>query len=207
MKNEKKFSTLMMVQLAVLIAITVIMGTTPLGTIRTPFLSVSLVTIPVAIAAIILGPIGGMVCGAAFGITSLINALTGTSGMMSILMTVNAFGAVFTIIVPRVLEGLLTALIFKAAHKTMTELKAGRMAYYVGAICCPLLNTLLFMSCIVLFFYNSDYVQGLVEKLGASNPIMFVVLLVGIQGLIEAVSCCIIGGTISAVLVRVFKKN
>ena len=42
-----------MVELALLLAITIIMGTTPLGTIRTPFLSISLVTIPVAIGAIL----------------------------------------------------------------------------------------------------------------------------------------------------------
>lgn len=202
MKNEKKFDTLTMVQLAVLIAITAIMGTTPLGTIRTPFLSVSLVTIPVAIGAILIGPVGGLICGAAFGITSLINALTGTSGMMTVLMSVNAFGAVFTILVPRCLEGVLTAYLFNV----FKNLKTGKLSYYLGAICCPLLNTLLFMSCIVIFFYNSDYVQGLVTKLGATNPIMFVILLVGIQGLVEAVSCCIIGGFISQTLTKVLKK-
>ena len=49
--KKKKFDTLTMVELALLLAITIIMGTTPLGTIRTPFLSISLVTIPVAIGA------------------------------------------------------------------------------------------------------------------------------------------------------------
>ena len=43
--------TITMVQTALLVAVTLVMGTTPLGTIRTPFLSASIVTVPVAIEA------------------------------------------------------------------------------------------------------------------------------------------------------------
>lgn len=202
MKN-KKLDTLTLVELAVLIAITIIMGTTPLGTIRTPFLSVSLVTIPVAIGAIILGYKGGIICGLGFGLTSLYNALIGASGMMSALMAVNAFCAVFTIIVPRVLEGLLTALIYNAIKKAI---KKDVVSCYIAAICCPLLNTLLFMTCICVFFYKSDYIQALVDKFGSTNPFSFVIALVGIQGVIEAVSCCIIAGTVSIALKKALKR-
>ncbi|MCI5958327.1 MAG: ECF transporter S component [Lachnospiraceae bacterium] len=202
METKKKLDTLTMVEMALLLAITIIMGTTPLGTIRTPFLSVSLVTIPVAIGAIIVGPIGGIVCGLGFGFTSLYNALIGASGMMSALMSVSPFFAVFTILVPRFLEGLCTAYLFKLFKK----LKTGKAAYFLGAICCPLLNTLFFMGCIVIFFYSSDYIQGLVGTLGVSNPISFIIALVGVQGLIEAVSCCILAGAISLALHKALKR-
>jgi len=201
--KEKKIDTLMLVELAVLVAITIIMGTTPLGTIRTPFLSVSLVTIPVAIGAIVLGYKGGIVCGLTFGLTSLYNALIGASGMMSALMMVNGFCAVFTILVPRVLEGLLTALIYQALRKLLKDVK---IRCYIAAICCPLLNTLLFMTCICVFFYNSEYIQGIVASKCVTNPFAFVIALVGIQGVIEAVSCCIIAGTVSMALLKITKK-
>lgn len=204
METTKKLDTKTMVELGVLIAITIIMGTTPLGTLRTPFLSVSLVTIPVAVGAIIIGPIGGIVCGLTFGLTSLFNALTGASGMMSTLMTVNPVGAIITIIVPRVLEGLLVAYIFIGLKRI---LKKNKLVYYLASICCPLLNTLLFMSCIVLFFYHSDYIQGLASNLGATNPISFVVLLVGIQGIIEAVACLLIAGTVTLALSSFLKRG
>ncbi|MDO4621997.1 MAG: ECF transporter S component [Eubacteriales bacterium] len=203
MNTSKTFDTRKLVEIAVLIAVTIIMGTTPLGTIRTPFLSVSLVTIPVAIAAIIIGPLGGTICGAAFGITSFINAVTGTSGMMAVLFGVNPFGVFFTAVVPRVLEGLLVGLIFKALH---SGLKLHKSSYYIASICCPLLNTLLFMTCIVVFFYNSDYIQGLVSNLGVTNPFAFVVALVGVQGLIEAVCCMLIAGTITITLAKVLHR-
>ena len=66
----KRSSTLYMVELAMMIAIILLMSFTPLGYLRTPGLSITLLTIPVAVGAIILGPKGGAVCGLAFGATS-----------------------------------------------------------------------------------------------------------------------------------------
>ena len=88
-----------MTETAVLIAITLIMGLTPLGTLRTPLLSVSIVTIPVAIAAMLIGPAGAVACAAVFGLTSLYNAVTGTSGLLSTLLQVSPFGVFVTAVV------------------------------------------------------------------------------------------------------------
>ena len=59
-----------MVQLAVLIAIMLILAFTPLGYLRIGPLAISLMTIPVVIGAMILGPAGGAVLGLVFGLTS-----------------------------------------------------------------------------------------------------------------------------------------
>lgn len=61
-----------MVELAMMIAVILLMAFTPLGYIRTPFLTVTLITIPVAVGAMFLGPKGGMVCGLAFGTDQLL---------------------------------------------------------------------------------------------------------------------------------------
>ena len=66
----KKNKTLEMVQLAVLIAIMLILAFTPLGYLRIGPLAISLMTIPVVIGAMILGPAGGAVLGLVFGLTS-----------------------------------------------------------------------------------------------------------------------------------------
>ena len=76
----------------------------------------------------------------------------------------------------------------------------------MGAVSAPLLNTLFFMGYIVLVFYRCDFVQGLVTKLGAANPFMFVVLLVGVQGLAEAAACGILGGILAKTVDAVVKK-
>ena len=49
------------------------------------------------------------------------------------------------------------------------------------------------MGYIVLAFYSCDYVQNLVSVKGAANPLMFVVLLVGVQGVAEFLVSGILG--------------
>ncbi|MBQ2312474.1 MAG: ECF transporter S component, partial [Firmicutes bacterium] len=58
----------------------------------------------------------------------------------------------------------------------------------------------------ILMFYNTEYIQNIVATKGALNPLHFVVLLVGVQGLIEAVSVSIIGGILTKVLSKVVKN-
>ena len=191
----KRSSTLYMVELAMMIAIILLMSFTPLGYLRTPGLSITLLTIPVAVGAIILGPKGGAVCGLAFGATSFYMAVTGSSAFAAALFNINPFGTFIVCIVARVLEGWITGLIFKAVRR---KLKNG--AYLVASLACPLLNTLFFMSALVLIFYHTDYIQGFVTSLGVSNPFTFVVAFVGVQGLIEAIVCFILAGAISRAL-------
>ena len=107
-----------MVELAMMIAIILLMSFTPLGYLRTPGLSITLLTIPVAVGAIILGPKGGAVCGLAFGATSFYMAVTGSSAFAAALFNINPFGTFIVCIVARVLEGWLTGLIFAALYKS-----------------------------------------------------------------------------------------
>lgn len=71
MKNTHSQKTLFMVELALMVAIIFIMAFTPLGYFQTMGLSITFLTVPVAVGAIILGPKGGAICGLAFGITQL----------------------------------------------------------------------------------------------------------------------------------------
>ena len=197
----KRSSTLYMVELAMMIAIILLMSFTPLGYLRTPGLSITLLTIPVAVGAIILGPKGGAVCGLAFGATSFYMAVTGSSAFAAALFNINPFGTFIVCIVARVLEGWITGLIFKAIRG---KIKNG--AYLVASLACPLLNTLFFMSTLVLIFYNTDYIQGIVSSLGVSNPVVFVAAFVGVQGLIEAGFCFVVGSIVSKALSVALKR-
>ena len=181
--SATKFNTKYMVELALMVAVILVMSLTPLGYIRTPGLSITLLTVPVAVGAIILGPVGGLICGLTFGLTSF---------------------TFVTTVVTRTLEGFLTGLIFKGLH-SINGVK--KFSYYIASLCCPLLNTLLFMSSLVLFFYNTDYVQAFVTALGAKNPLIFVVLFVGVQGLIEAGICFIVASVVSRALYAALKLN
>ena len=67
--------TTFMVKLALMVAIIFVMAFSPLGYLRTPGLTITFLTVPVAVGAIILGPTAGAICGGAFGLTSAIMAL------------------------------------------------------------------------------------------------------------------------------------
>ena len=168
--------TSFMVKLALMVAIIFVMAFSPLGYLRTPGLTITFLTVPVAVGAIILGPTAGAICGAAFGLTSVAMALTGGSAFSAALLQINPFGLLFTCLVPRILEGWICGLIFQLVKKFS---KNG--AFIVASLSCPLLNTLFFMSSLVLFFYNTEYIQGIVTKLGATNPLIFVILFVGVH--------------------------
>ncbi len=193
--------TTFMVKLALMVAIIFVMAFSPLGYLRTPGLTITFLTVPVAVGAIILGPTAGAICGGAFGLTSAIMALTGGSAFSAALLQINPFGLLFTLLVPRILEGWLCGLIFAALKKVS---KNG--AFVIASLSCPLLNTLLFMSSLVLFFFHTEYIQNITSGLGTSNPLFFVVLFVGIQGAIEAVVCTILGSAVSRALTAALKK-
>ena len=58
---------------------------------------------------------------------------------------------------------------------------------------------------IVLAFYGCDYVQNLVSVKGAANPFMFVVLLVGVQGVAEFLVSGILGGIVARAVAKFVK--
>ena len=203
-RTQVRSKTLGMVQTALLVAVTLVMGTTPLGTIRTPFLSASIVTVPVAIAAMTVGWQASLICGTVFGITSFINAVNGTSGLLTTLFTVNPFGVFVTAVVARALMGLRDGLVFRALGALRT---AKPVRFYLTALAAPLLNTLFFMASLVLFFYHSKPIMNLAAGLGAVSPIAFVVALVGVQGLIEASVGCLLAGSVGMGLARALRRS
>lgn len=201
MENKTITGTRSMVELGLLSSILIVMSMTPLGYIKTPVLSITLLTIPVAVGAMILGPKGGAFLGAVFGATSFAQALTG-AGMTAILFQTSPPGTIFLCFVPRIFEGFLCGLFFKGLRKT----KLRKTAFYLGGISCPILNTILFMGTLILLFYQTDYIQTFAASLGTSNPFGFIIALAGLQGVIEAAVCGALSGTIAFALAKVFKR-
>ena len=173
--NQKRTDLKAMTRLALLIAIELVMKAIGLGSVPMGPLYMSFLTLPIAVGAITMGPVAGLVLGAVFGAVSFYDALTGGSAMTSALLQVS-FVHTFILCV-----GL------------------------VSAMCAPGLNTLFFMGYIVLFFYHCDYVQGLVAANGAANPLVFVALLVGVQGVAEFLVSGLLGGIVARAVERYLK--
>lgn len=193
----KKYTTKQMVELALLIAVVAILSYTPLGYIKTFGFEITTVVVPVAVGAVTLGPAAGAILGAAFGLMSFSRWLMGMSALGATLFNINPLATFVVCVVARTLMGWLTGILYRLFVKISFMKKAALMA---ANLCAPLLNTLLFMSSMVLFFYQTDYIQGLVASMGASNPLMFVILFVGLNGLVEALVCFIIGSAVSKAL-------
>lgn len=191
--KKKVFDLTAMMQLAMLICIQFVMKAIGLGSVPVGPLYMSFLTLPIAVGAMIIGPEAGAILGGVFGLVSFKDALTGGSVMTSTLFAVSPVNTFILCVVTRVLMGYLAGVVFKAVSKLDRK---GSWSYFVGAIAAPVLNTVFFMGFLVLAFYNTEYVQGLVSKLGARNPLMFIVLLVGLQGLVEAVTCGALGGVV-----------
>lgn len=194
--NNKRTNDLrQLTLLALFVTIELVMQLTGLSFIPVGPLHMSLLTIPVALGAILLGPWQGAVLGTVFGVCSLWQAITGASPMTGFFFSqVSAFHTIILCVVTRALMGLLTGLIFRAVRRVD---RTDTVCYFIGGIAAPLLNTLLFMGYIVLVFYNTPYIQEKAAALGAINPLMFVVLMVGVQGLLEAAAGLVIGGGVA----------
>lgn len=192
MKQRQK--TLYMTELAFLIAIEIIMKLTGLSSIPVGPLVMTFNMIPIAIGAILMGPLAGGILGMIYGFTSFYDAITGASVMTGIFFQLSPVHTFFLCVVTRTLVGVLAGFIFKGLKKID---KTRTISYFVTGLMTPLLNTALFMGYIVVVFYQIDFIQEKVAALGALNPFMYVILSVGIQGLVEAVTGLIIGGGVA----------
>ncbi len=190
-------------KLALLMAIELAMRAIGLGAVPVGPLYMSFLTLPIAMGAILCGPVEGMVLGGVFGALSLFDAITGRSVMTATFFSISPVHTVILCVGMRLLMGFCCGYVYKLCRKLD---KKGIWSYFAGAISAPLLNTLFFMGYIVLVFYRSTYIQTLCSKLGAANPWMFVVLLVGIQGLAEAAACGLLGGTLAKTLAKIIHK-
>lgn len=198
--NNKTTNVRFLAQLGLLAAIEIVMKLIGLGSVPVGPLYMSFLTVPIAVGAMTLGPSAGAILGAVFGLVSFKDAITGVSAMTGVFFQISPVNTFILCVVMRALMGFCVGLLFKALR--FIDRKGG-WSYFIGALSAPLLNTLFFMGYIVAVFYQTEYIQGLVSTKGASNPLMFVVLLVGVQGLIEAIVCCAAGGVITRAVASV----
>jgi len=188
-----RITTATMVRLAVLLAILLIMAYTPLGYLKIGIIEISFMMIPVAIASVVLGPGCGAFMGAVFGLTSFIQCF-GASQFGAMLLSINPIFTFIVCMIPRILAGWLPGLIFKAISGKGRAITAGTI---ISCLCAALLNTIFFVGALILLFGSTDYIQGF------GNGVWAIIwAIVGINGIIEAPVCAIIGGAISRALLH-----
>ena len=197
-KEEKmkfEFNTKSMVLLGLLTAVVAVFSFTPIGSIPIGPLVITLNVIPVAIGAIALGPVGGAIMGAVFGIFSFLQCfgIGIPSGMGAVLVQINPFFAFIQRFIPRALDGFLAGLIFNAVAKASDV----RISCFVTGFCTALMNTAFFMFSLVFLFGNTAYVQGLMK---GKSVIPFIISFVGINAVSEMITATIVTGAVGFAL-------
>ncbi len=198
----KKLNLGKMTRTAILAAILILMAFTPLGYLHIGPFSMTLLMIPVAVGAIVLGPGVGLFLGTVFGLTSMVQCF-GMDPFGTALMTANPIGMIITTLVTRALMGWLCGLIFKAFDRP--EKPVLRTAgTFVASLSSAILNTILFLSMLVAFFlHNPAFIEAFgIQEFGFGAVITTLLVGLGLQALLEALIASAVGGAVSTALFR-----
>ncbi len=247
MKKKNANRLIRITLLAILIAIELLMAFTPIGYLKLGVTSVTLLPVPVAIGAILLGPVAGGILGGVFGLTSFYQCF-GMDALGVILLDISPVGTFVMTVLTRILMGVCVGWLYKGLSKVkgrhfptvaaifscafvglalavlFNNNGASPWNYLIGAVASVLigllyhfiasldpkgapsvlsacsaavLNTLFFVSALVLIFGNHPRV---LEFTGQSNAWGIVVLLVTLNAVIEAAVCLVIGTAVSKAL-------
>lgn len=182
-----------LVFMAVLIAIMIIFGFTPIGYIPMPFANLTLMCLPVIIGTLVMGMRAGFGLGLVFIITSLIRLVTAPSVLSLLLLEANAFLCVVSLIVPRLLIAPVTWGVY-----ALTQGRLGRVSMVIASACGSLVNTFVYLLLLQWWFVNAIAASSLVAEGGATAFIWTIVLTNGLpEALLAAVICPLVSRAVS----------
>jgi uncharacterized membrane protein len=133
---------------ALLIALTVVLGLTPLGFLHVGIFYATLMCIPVIVGTLLLGLAPGLILGFAFGSLSLYVGLTAPSSLEGPILQHSIFYTVILCYVPRLLIPLVTHAVHRIAHKG----NRGALAVTLSAVAGSLTNTFFYLGFVLLFY-------------------------------------------------------
>ncbi len=188
--NKTQIQTL--TRLGLLTALTIILAATPLGYIPlSPALSLTIMTVPIAVGALAIKPYAAIILSAVFGITSFIRAPL--EPLSALMLQESLIYTILIVIVGRLLVGVIICLVSTAINKG----NKGSLFIYaaVGALA-ALLNTVIFLSGLAFLF--SDIVSNMPGKSG------FIAIVVAFAP--SAVGEAIAGAVLTMPLVKLLKR-
>ena len=145
MKNAK---IKRMVGIALLMAMVIVLQF--VGSMIPPIggtVSISLVLIPIIVGAAVYGPGAGAVLGATFAVVTLINCVTGADPGGAMVFQANPFMCILVVCAKSVLCGIASGCVYALISK-----KSAYIAMLCAAIICPVVNTGIFITCMLIFF-------------------------------------------------------
>ena len=139
-----KLKTKTLTTLALLVALTVILGVTPIGYIPLFAIEITIMCIPVIIGTILLGWKSGLILGFAFGVTSLIQAFVKPTPLLAPLLDYPLV-LVASVFIPRLLIPVTTWGAYRLLKKAPKGISIG-----IASAAGSLTNTVFFLGLIIL---------------------------------------------------------
>lgn len=202
-KRSSKEKITRMVRIAVLIAIILLLNFTPIGFLRIGPVDITFLQIPVIIGAIMIGPAAGAFLGLVFGLLSLSKAPV--SPLFAPVFSTDPVLVALVCIVPRVLMGWLTALLYKALSKSKVN---SVVSYIISGFTGSVLNTMLFIGGVIVVL--GKFIEGTMADLGLITEKTLTAFWVGVgltNGIPEAIATSIIVAAICKALSVIDKQR
>ena len=111
------------------------------------FVSISLVLIPIVLGAATYGVGAGALLGATFATVTIINCVTGADLGGAMIFQANPILCILVVLAKSVFAGVASGSVYRLLNK-----RNGYMAMLGAAIVCPVVNTGIFLSCVLVFF-------------------------------------------------------
>ncbi len=181
MNNGKKHIAFV----AILAAIMLLFGFTPIGYIPLPFAKLTLMCIPVIIGTLVLGLRMGLTLSVVFILTSIAQLLMMPDAVSLLLFEASPVVYILCLILPRLLIPLTTYGVYTAVSK-----KSEKPALIAASAVGSLTNTFVYLGMMQLFFVPALAAGLTLDAAGATAVIWGVVLTNGLpEALIAAVVC------------------
>ena len=201
MNNKKLYR---MVIVSFFIAIEFVLILTPLGYVPIGVVRATTLHIPVILAGIMLGVKEGAIVGLVFGLSSLLtNTFTPSpaSFLFSPFYTGGNLGSLFISIVPRILIGVSSALVYRNLRKTNNFIS--KLSVPISALVGSFTNTTLVLLGIYIFFKDA---YAAYKGVAASAVVGLLLGQLSVNGVLEALVAVVLCSMSSRVLLKIVKK-
>ncbi len=164
MNNSRYFTARNITTLSILLALVIVLQTFG-GAINIGPVQLNFTLIPIALGAILLGPIAGLILGFACGVVVAIQVIMGLVPFYVLIWTETPVVALLTCVVKTTVAGLVSGLVYKAVAK-----KNRYVAVFLAAALVPVINTALFIvGCLAMW-------DAMVMIAGGTNILGFILV-------------------------------
>ena len=161
--------------------------------------SISLVLIPIVLGSAAFGPGAGALLGATFGVIVYINCVTGADPAGAMVFQASPILCFLVVMAKGILAGLASGLVYRLVHK-----RNDYAAMLCAAIVCPVVNTGVFVACMMTIF--KGVLAAWAESVGAGSVIAYVLTGLVLANFVPELIINVVFSPAGQTILRVVKK-